>query len=922
MAKKYLYGNLNQDTVRPNYGGSTSDSVTIHVDNDNMVISGEVNWDAALGELAHKAYPGDKGARNYQKILELTARIDEEIASATASRDDVTSKVAILEKSFAALNEQLVTAVKNETSARIDGDNLSIDRCKAEAERALTAEKELLTKLSEEQKSRADVDAEIIHRLDQLSGLSSTSLEEVRQLIIDESVRATTSEQAIVDKLVAEETRALNAESVLSSKIDTIDAVHKEVLNKISTAVKEEESARILDTQLLTEVISNEVDRATTVEESIISDVSKVETAIDALDDVVKELYSVVTSLKTSDNDVESRLVVIENDLVDLETSTTTKLADFEKDISAIETLHTADIKRIDKEITSVEKSVSSNVNLISKLTTKLNETTKHLTAVDTSIRSIQASVVSESTERKTSDATLDKKLAAVEKTLTQKDTELLTNIQTVNDKTVDLTSSLQVVQGTVKTLSTQVAELYAADVVTEDEFNLLNEQLKTVYNNIGELSSAIQAEVTRSTNKDDELSVALQSIDANYSLIDSRLAALSKTIEALTVVTETLDKKVQDLGSSYTLISDRVSQLEDIIADNQQHIENETTARVDADNEIKDNLAVMQESIESFQPQIDAAVSSVESVKSDIAEIESQLIQSNENIAALAEVIDLTVDRLSGVQDELDNTTDRIDGTLEEHKTALVKHDVDNHRQDVEIEDLKKSIEVLTDVDKATEYKIKVVEEQATADRDLHQSHYKQLVSRIEQEIKRAVAADASLLKDTDRNSGRITALQLELTNVISAYVDELRTTDSQLNEKIDNERIHNEESTQKLTQLIEDVEQDSIQRDNALQAQIEIITGKKDSVPLMENDGDMPEVYAQQGDKTFTIPTEKAVVPEAIVRRDSVGNILLSTDDDSFTAYSAVSKLFVENVVSELRKEISSISFDFIDGGNAPIG
>lgn len=922
MAKKYLYGNLNQDTVRPNYGGSTSDSVTIHVDNDKMIISGEVNWDAALGELAHKAYPGDKGARNYEKILELTARIDEEIASASTSRDDVTSKVSILEKSFTELNEQLIAAVKAETLSRIDGDNLSIDRCKAEAERALTAEKELLTKLAEEQKSRANVDAEIIHRLDQLSGLSGTSLEEVRQLITDESVRASAAEKAIVDKLVAEEARALAAEESLSNKLDTIDATHNAALNKLSITVKEEEAARTLDTHLLTEVINNEVDRATTAEETISNDVSKVETAIDALDDVVKELYSVVSSLKTSDNDVECRLVVVENDFAGFETSTNTKLADVEKDISAIETLHATDVKRIDKEITAVEKSVSSNVNLISKLTTKLNETTKHLTTVDTSIRSIQASVVAETTERKSADATLDNKLSAVEKTLTQKDTELLTNIQTVNDKTVDLTSSLQVVEGTVKTLSTQVAELYAADVVTEDEFNLLNEQLKTVYNNIGELSSAIQAEVTRSTNKDNELSVAVQNINANHSLIDSRLVALSNTIEALTVVLETLDKKVRDIESSYTLITDRVSQLEGIIADNQQHIENETTARVDADNELKDKLAVMQESIESFQPQIDAAVSSVDSVKSDTAEIESQLIQNNENIVALAEVIDLTVDRLSGVQDELDNTTDRIDGTLEEHKTALVKHDVDNHRQDVEIEDLKKSIEVLTNVDKATDDKIKVVEEQATTDRDLHQSHYEELVSRIEQEIKRAVAADASLLTDTDRNSGRITALQLELTNVISAYVDELRTTDSQLNEKIDNERIHNEESNQKLTQLVDEVEQDSIQRDNALQAQIEIITGKKDSVPLMENDGDMPEVYAQQGDKTFTIPTEKAVVPEAIVRRDSVGNILLSTDDASFTAHSAVSKLFVENVVSELRKEISSISFDFIDGGNAPIG
>lgn len=922
MTKKYLYGNLNQDTVRPNYGGSTGDSVTIHVDNDKMVISGEVNWDAALGELAHKAYPGDKGARNYEKILELTARLDEEIASAATNRDDVTSKVAILEKSFGELNEQLVAAVKAETSARIEGDTFSVEKCKAEAERALTAEKDLLTKLVEEQRAREKVDLNIVQRLNQLSGLSGSSLEEIRQIISVESTRASEAEKSITSNLVSEENRALAAEALLSSKIDTVDAANKKSLDKLSIAIQEEQSARAFDNQRLSEVIDNEVNRATTAETAIIKDVSKVETAVDALDDVVKELYVVVSSLGTLDINVENRIKSVEGDFNEFETSTTTRFSNVEKDIESIETAQEAAVTRIDKELTSIEKSFASNVTLISKLTTKLNETTEHLTTVDTSIQTIQASVASEITERKSANTALDKKLAVVEKTLEQKDTELLRDIQSVNDKTVDLTSSLQIVEGTVKTLSTQVAELYAADIVTEDEFNLLNEQLKTVYNNIRELNSAIQSEVTRSTEKDNELSVAVQTIDAKYLLIDSRLAALNNTIESLTIVTDTLDKKVQEISSSYTDIIEKVTQLNDVVVDTQQRVERETTDRVDADNEIKSVIEDMQESIESFQPQIDLAVSSIDSIKCDVAEVESQLVQNNENIVALAEVVDQTVDRLSGVQDDLDNTTDRIDGTLEEHKTALVKNDVDNHRQDVEIEDLKKSIKVLTATDVATDNHLKVVEKQATADRELHQSHYKELVNRIEQEIKRSVAADASLLTDTDRNSGRITALQLELTNVISSYVDELRTTDSQLNEKIDNERIHNEENNQKLIQLVDEVEQDSIQRDNALQAQLEIITGKKDSVPLMENDGDMPEVYAQQGDKTFTIPTEKAVVPEVIVRRDSVGNILLSTNEDAFTAHSAVSRLFVENVVSELRKEISSISFDFIDGGNAPIG
>ena len=83
-----------------------------------------------------------------------------------------------------------------------------------------------------------------------------------------------------------------------------------------------------------------------------------------------------------------------------------------------------------------------------------------------------------------------------------------------------------------------------------------------------------------------------------------------------------------------------------------------------------------------------------------------------------------------------------------------------------------------------------------------------------------------------------------------------------------------------------------------------LKFLQTKKMLFRWLRNGGAKSDVYLQQGNKTFTVPLEKDVVPDSVVRRDSEGNVLLTTNPDVFTAHSAVSKLFVENIVSELRK------------------
>ncbi len=680
MSKKYLYGSLNQYTVRPNYGGAETDSLIINVDNENMIISGEVNWDAALGELAHRAYPGDKGARNYAKILELTAQLEDEVSKASKSRSTVESTVAKLEKSFNTLDITVTDAIKTESKRASEAESLIFEKCREETSRALQAESKLLSELKEEVLARESVDTELLKRLDTLSGLSLDSLNEVRSLTIDEQTRAISAENELKSKIDKEITRAVESEQHIYSTIEELSSHLNSNISTINTSVGKEREERTHADNLVTSLISEESERAKQAESNI---------------------SFKLESLQALTNELNRRIETLAEEITN---STATEV------FSEIE-----DIKL---------------------------------------------------------------------------------NLHNTDDKITDLTSSLRVIEEELSLISSSIEELYAVNVVTREEFIQLSKQVDAVYNNV------------------------IKNVDSLNSLV------------------------------------------------------NNLSTRIDK-NDIQVALLTQE----------------IEVVKQDIS-----LIQNDPTISV-------------------------VETTLDEHKLILDKHDANDHKHDVDIAQLQQDVNLLDSIQSELAQRIKNVDNLREEDSVLHNTHYDELVSRLEQEIKRSIAADHSLLFDTNRNSSRITSLQLDLTNVISNYVEKLMQADALLDDKINDEHRIIEDYKEKILTEVEKVSSNSQERDNILQEQIELVKNRKDLVPLIKNDGEVSQVYAQQGDKTFTIPAETAVVPESVVRRNASGNILLNTNFDVFTPHSAVSRLFVDTIISELRDEISSISFDFIDGGNAPI-
>lgn len=213
MAGKSLIGELNNAASRTRYTGSTTDSVRITVDNSNMTISGDVIWTDALGEIASRAYPGDKGARNYQKIRELTAKLDNELAQASKFRSSSTTEL----KTIANMLRELQSALDDEICRAKQEENELHAKTTREIDRSITTDNELFRRIQDESSARKKSGAELV------SMINATNLD-----VTHESERAQETEfllneriQDVEDHLRLEDSFLQRQISELITKVDT-----------------------------------------------------------------------------------------------------------------------------------------------------------------------------------------------------------------------------------------------------------------------------------------------------------------------------------------------------------------------------------------------------------------------------------------------------------------------------------------------------------------------------------------------------------------------------------------------------------------------------------------------------------------------------------------------------------------------------
>lgn len=227
-----VLGELSQDVIERTYTGVDTESVRITVDNDKRTISAIVNWDAFLGTTFNKAYPGNKGERDYQLILKLQGDLQEEIKKAAHSRNFVESAVALANSKLIDLTKTIDQKIETEARARIAQDSLLSDTISAETKRATKAEKDLANKILAEVKSMLSSISDASDKIEYIDSKLSqhinsnerTELEQ-NELIQDLQTALQNTRSEFFTRLYIEVQSLKNSDYDLDSKIDSIQTI-------------------------------------------------------------------------------------------------------------------------------------------------------------------------------------------------------------------------------------------------------------------------------------------------------------------------------------------------------------------------------------------------------------------------------------------------------------------------------------------------------------------------------------------------------------------------------------------------------------------------------------------------------------------------------------------------------------------------
>lgn len=865
MAGKYLYGNLNQETVRSTYGGSTTDSVKVTVDNDNMVISADVIWDAALGELSGKAYPGDKGARNYTLILQLTEDLENEIKTASESRSGLTNKVEAINidvnKRLTALTSEL-TAL---SSTSTENDNEMFTKLAAETQRALRAEADLLELINNEQSKRAAEDTKLSSSIQSLLTANSNNQSVIEKLIADEEARATAAEKQLSTELDQLSTKLNNLGSSLRSEISSLAENIDDDYTLQQDALSAEATEREKADAKLAEQLTDAEDVATK--------------RLDALDRQVSQHQIDISTAQTD--------IVVLNSKVRTNTS---ELADIRNDL-----------KTTNEELDNAKKSTALGNSILQQKLDQTNETLSTLseridenqTSVDAEFENVRAAITNAAKDAKSdldeAVSIINNDLASTAKTLSAQDEQLEQQIQD------------------------SVENLTAADVEIEAHISAVNELVVAAQERIEVLETARESIESRLDTL--EGADGGESYSEQINNINTVLLTVDEQIKQLTT-------ELSDVQTYIDVLSKSIEDNETAASSNEALIEKNTTAIAESIIRItacEKALTIVNDAITKLEARVDILESDIVVINSNIAEIHEQLISLNKELNS--------VTLLAKEVERQDNEHSAI---LTSHSTQLNEHEVKliqiEAMQEVQEEDIQQTKDDLNAL------RVNLVVEQTARGNAISV-----IRGALEDEIRRATSAEKVLTADVANNGKRITDVYDDLVTLLNKEVNNLKITDERLYELV--AAIDIDSVKTQLNDLLNDYSQFKSATNNnisgletslrltetRLQTQIDNIDVNKNSISKLPNDGSELTAYTQLGEETGVTLVTSNSIPESIVLRDSDGNIHIPANSESTAEDIAVSKSYVEKLVKDLLKDVDidvdSFTFDFIEGGNAPV-
>ena len=440
--QKFLYGQLNQpNSSSANYGGVTTDTAKVTVDNQNRTIRADVLWNAFTGETSDKAYPGDKGARNYQKIIELQSKLNEENLRFIGYKDSIEAQLAKISNDLNKLTIESKQAIQTESNRSKLFDDDIYAKLKSEIDRATKAENDLLTQLLKATSDWKKVTEDIQSQIQDLDGVSSDVIESIQTDLSEEIERSKKADAELSIRLTEESERAKEAESLITEKLIqttlTEKQNHADVINALENEITLRETT-VHDTNVR---IDQEVERSLRVESDLAELLRTQNKSLSYQRQNLDELTVQFTDHEERINSVETRTTDLEKEIDDLTKIASKNSSDLDEtltQVGAVGKRIEASEKQLNQISNTLERTIDSTNTSLDVLTKRVDRAEAANSSQQESIMILNGRVDNEKKLREQSLSSLETRIDVESGRAVKAEEQLQKSITSLQKKTID----------------------------------------------------------------------------------------------------------------------------------------------------------------------------------------------------------------------------------------------------------------------------------------------------------------------------------------------------------------------------------------------------------------------------------------------------------------------------------------------------
>ena len=797
-----------------------------------------------------------------EKIDSLGANLLEQIHVLSAKIDSIFAEVKSSET-------QLIEQITNETL------------------RALQAEKELREALNSTIKHINEFESRITATKNSSSESAEIKLNDLSNLIKQETDRATKSENNIetelhkLDSTVNElftnvvldlqneiEARKKEDKSILRQLKQTEETVRSttEATNKDLTSVADEVQAVKLDFEQLTHTTDEEL--------------AEIEKNLDSK--LLTEVNRAIESETSLDSKVETRTKQFLNRLNDMsacvEDETASRItadSELRQDIEELSNSTKLAVEHVDASIQTLSADTSASIDHIlddiELLGTRLNKDIA--TERDRSLRA-------EEELRKTVSANVtnvENSISKIQSLIEEETSSRITEVESLSAEVSTLKESSLLNKESINKLESDIVEIEKRSSVSSDEFIETLDKLKTEFTeSTNSLSDNLEDEVSRATQKESELQtrldLAVDQLEETDVVLENKIFDIKSQLDELRSLTgESTSNTTFQIDGIKSQIKEIETQVDEVSS--------KFSLLTATDAEIEEQILLLQQTASELNSDIEDIQTVVNSHTSKINKLESTTNNVNGNIFELNQRISATDTQLRDVNDILSDEIERsvfADASLHESISSTndsVKSNTENivklrsdyvnlqNRVDTNRSDLI-SIHTVQDEFDRTVNRVAVETENVKNSLHAEIARARDEEEKLDQKIESAVESITNIeIKDKSQDETIISLVRS--TSNVSNTVEHLERSSQIVSDNVD--KLTNKVNTledsiehvnDSVTNYITEIEHDlSIQEEllNDTKDRIVSLETEVDTVSLHNKDidADIKELYKQIGNE-----------------------------------------------------------------------